>query len=340
MIWRSLRRHWFLFGLGFAFAIGFGAGPKAAWLLDLPYLRSGFVFTVMWITGLTLRGDAIRRCVAQPLGGAMACGLNMIIVPALCYVAAIVLTPELGGGLYVAGLAPCTLASAAIWTRRAGGDDSIALLTTIVTNLACVAVVPIGLWIGLGRQAEIPIVGQIQKLFWVVVVPLLLAQATRRLGGAAAADNNRGLLAFLAQIGILVMVFFGAIASRQLMDQSDQPMGWFAGAMLLMTILAAATVHVAALLGGIRLARLGGLSQDRQIAVGFSGSQKTLMVGLQIAIDCGVSVVPMIIYHLSQLFIDTYVADRWAIAHAKHGGNQPPDPTGSLSGNSGPTDAT
>jgi sodium/bile acid cotransporter 7 len=35
------------------------------------------------------------------------------------------------------------------------------------------------------------------------------------------------------------------------------------------------------------------------------------MVGLQIAIDCGVSVIPMLVYHLSQLIIDTVIADRW-----------------------------
>ena len=48
-----------------------------------------------------------------------------------------------------------------------------------------------------------------------------------------------------------------------------------------------------------------------RIAIGIAGSQKTLMVGLQIAIDCGVSVIPMLVYQLCQLVIDTVVAERW-----------------------------
>ena len=59
------------------------------------------------------------------------------------------------------------------------------------------------------------------------------------------------------------------------------------------------------------------MNSSRQIAIGLSGSQKTLMVGLQIAIDCGVSVIPMITYHLGQLLIDTIVADRWRRGSSK-----------------------
>jgi sodium/bile acid cotransporter 7 len=40
------------------------------------------------------------------------------------------------------------------------------------------------------------------------------------------------------------------------------------------------------------------------------------MIGLQIAIECGVSVLPMIVYHVGQLLIDTVVADRWKQKHS------------------------
>ena len=52
------------------------------------------------------------------------------------------------------------------------------------------------------------------------------------------------------------------------------------------------------------------LNRADQISVGFAGSQKTLMVGLQVAIDLGINVIPMVAYHISQLLIDTLVADR------------------------------
>src|SRR6056297_2999858 len=142
-MWRSIKRQWFLFGLGFAFAVGFAGSASFQWLLDMSSLRSLFVFLVMWITGVTLKADSLRHSVTQPLAATIACVINIVGVPLLCFLCMFVLPDALGGGLMVAGLVPCTLASAAIWTRRAGGDDSIALLTTVVTNLACVAVVPI-----------------------------------------------------------------------------------------------------------------------------------------------------------------------------------------------------
>ena len=73
----------------------------------------------------------------------------------------------------------------------------------------------------------------------------------------------------------------------------------------------ASTIHLVAMWLGIFLSRLLGLPRQSQIAVGISGSQKTLMVGLQIAIDCGVSVIPMMVYHLAQLLLDTLIVQRW-----------------------------
>ena len=51
------------------------------------------------------------------------------------------------------------------------------------------------------------------------------------------------------------------------------------------------------------------------MAVAFAGSQKTLMVGLLMAISLQVSILPMVAYHISQLFIDTLIAERFR-AHA------------------------
>jgi sodium/bile acid cotransporter 7 len=62
---------------------------------------------------------------------------------------------------------------------------------------------------------------------------------------------------------------------------------------------------------GVRTARFCGFSRGDQIAVGFSGSQKTLMVGLLMAITLKVSILPMVAYHCLQLFVDTLIADAY-----------------------------
>lgn len=317
-----IRSNWFLLALAVSYAIGhFGAFAMQA-VADQVWLRSALVFAVMWAMGVTLKPDAIRRSLKQPTASVLAVMTNMFLVPMLCFPTQLFLSDPMFGGLMVASLVPCTLASASVWTRKAEGDDSVSMVTTTVTNLACVVVVPVGVWIALAVDAEVPLLAQMKKLALFVVLPMVLAQVMRRggltgsglTGGGLTgrglgewADRNKKRISTAAQLGILVMVFFGAIKGRIFSEQSEEAL---LGSLPLVAI-AALAVHLIALGFGVGSAKLMGLPRDQQIAVGISGSQKTLMVGLQIAIDCGVSVLPMLIYHVLQLFADTLIVERW-----------------------------
>ncbi len=312
-MWASLTKHWFLTALAVCFAAGYFAADPLAPLLEMSLLRSGIVFIVMWAMGVTLRAETIRKSITKPLPSVIAILANVLLVPLLCLPTMWLLPEKLFGGLFVTAIVPCTLASASVWTRKAGGDDSIAMMTTVVTNLACVIVVPLGIWLVLAQQAEIDAVAQVRKLAIIVVAPLVLAQLMRRAGAGKWADRQKQRLSLLGQVGILVMVVFGAVASGSAAEGAggeavEASASWFAAAIVLAS---AVVVHCVALSLGIITAKRFKMSRESQIAVGIAGSQKTLMVGLQIAIDCGVSVVPMIVYHLGQLVIDTVVADRW-----------------------------
>ena len=79
-------------------------------------------------------------------------------------------------------------------------------------------------------------------------------------------------------------------------------------------------IHTVTLMAGLFGARLLGFRVEDQAAIAFSCSQKTLPIGVLLATDPGMFgggdypfvVFPMIMYHASQLFIDTLVADRLA----------------------------
>lgn len=183
------------------------------------------------------------------------------------------------------------------------------MMTTVVTNLVCFVVAPAGLALLLSQSSQIDYMDQVQKLFLLVGLPILLAQVVRRLGGAVWADQRKNALSLVALSGILAMVTLGAVESSRRIAQGDAALGgpgW-----VLAMIGLAVLVHVAALLSGIGAAQMFRLRPPQQIAIGIAGSQKTLMVGLEIAIGCGASMLPMIAYHISQLVIDTIVVDRW-----------------------------
>ncbi|MDE0862473.1 MAG: bile acid:sodium symporter [Rubripirellula sp.] len=308
-MWEKLAKHWFLVALAISFAVGYFWAEAWSHLLEWQLLRGGIVFVVMWAMSITLRNDAIRKSYARPLPSLLSIGISVLLVPLLCLPTIYWLPESLFGGLFIAAIVPCTLASASVWTRRAGGDGSVAMMTTVVTNLACVVVAPIGIWLVLSTHAEIDVVGQVMKLSIIVVLPLLLAQSMRRMGAADWADRNRGRLSGLGQAGMLVMVAIGAATCGVTDTSSSIEVTPWLIAMLI--FVSAAGLHTVTLFLGIFFSRCMGLDRGKQIAVAISGSQKTLMVGLQMAIDCGVSVVPMIVYHLYQLVFDTVVVDHW-----------------------------
>lgn len=326
-MWASLTKHWFLTALAICYAFGYFGASHLQSLSEMTWLRSGVVFVVMWAMGVTLKAETIRSSLTRPLPSLVSIAINMVVVPLVCLPTMWLLPEKLFGGLFVTAIVPCTLASASVWTRKALGDDSIAMMTTVVTNLACVIVVPVGILLVLSQQAEVDVSQQIKKLAAVVVLPLLLAQGMRGKGAAAWADRNKPRLSLLGQCGILVMVVFGAVSSATIVDTggaSSAPIGWL---VLSTLILAAAVVHTLSLLIGVVAARFFRMDRASQIAIGIAGSQKTLMVGLQIAIDCGVSVIPMLIYHICQLVIDTLIAARWKTETQRKSGPVLPEPT-------------
>ncbi len=83
------------------------------------------------------------------------------------------------------------------------------------------------------------------------------------------------------------------------------------------TLLGCVVVHMAGLILGLVGGRVVCLSRPDRIAVGFAGSQKTLPVGLLLFSayyrdDYPLAVLPLLLYHLAQLLLDTLIAYRLA----------------------------
>ena len=306
----------------------------ADWLSGLnshAWARTLIVCVVMGLMALPIPFELIRKSLSRPWPALLASTINMVGVPLLAWLAASTLPPYLGGGLIVAATIPCTLASAAVWTRRAGGDDTVAILVTLITNLMCVVVTPLWLVALLGRSVDLQIAPLVKELVLVVLLPMAVAQALRLNRRVAQwAERRKSRLALACQIGILTMVLLGAIQMGQRMHlphpttaaealrgtpvAMPPPSATFFE--IVWTVLMAAVVHLVAMAVGWHIAARTGVSRAQQIGVAISGSQKTLMIGLKLAMDCGVSILPMVAYHVGQLLMDTFIADRWRSATA------------------------
>lgn len=264
----------------------------------------------MFLMGLAFSRGSLAESLRRPQAALLAIAMNVIAVPVLASAAACLLPALLGGGLIVVASVPCTLASASLWTRRAGGEVAVSMLVTVITNLFCFLIAPATLLLLLRQSVELDFQHQAAKLALLVVAPLSVAQLLRANRQVASLVTRRiHWLSTVSQLGILSMVLLGMVVTVDRMHQNEASVA--PGDVLLMIALAG-MIHVAVLWLGWAIAGRLNLPRRQRIAVAISGSQKTLMVGLQIAIDCGVSMIPMIAYHISQLFIDTLIANRWS----------------------------
>ncbi len=321
-------QHWFLLALIVVLAVGFTwAGPLAEGADQFP--RQALVAVVLFLMSWSLDSTALFHAVRRPSAAVLGVAVNLLVVPLAAWCAARVLPAPLDMGLMLTAALPCTLASAAVWTRRAGGNDAVALVVTMVTNFGCFLFTPLLLWLMTGADVQDRLTtGQlVWRLFLIAVLPMAAGQLLRCLPPAARwATRHKAALSTLCQLGILTMVLIGAVQSALKLSSSGAGTTGWQGWLLMLA--AVVTVHLVALYLGFGLGRGLQLPRADWIAVGLAGSQKTLMIGLDLALtlNLGIGILPMIAYHALQLVWDTLVADRLA---AGPPANRPPPGDGS-----------
>jgi sodium/bile acid cotransporter 7 len=176
--------------------------------------------------------------------------------------------------------------------------------------VACALITPALLVWLIGRSVKIDLWGLASSLFVLVLVPIAIGQTLRLSKQFAVAVNRRKvLLSTLCQVGILSMVMLGAVQMGNRLASTSAAVTSLASILLVVALTLFA--HVTTLVLAWYLAEVTGVQRPQRIAVALSGSQKTLMIGLKLAMDCGVSILPMVIYHVGQLIVDAFIADWW-----------------------------
>jgi sodium/bile acid cotransporter 7 len=104
------------------------------------------------------------------------------------------------------------------------------------------------------------------------------------------------------------MLLAGAVTSSNTLSATDavapEALDWVT------LVFAVVTVHCLLLGLGWMISQWAGFPYTEKLAVSIAGSQKTLPVGLEVAaLIGGLAVLPMIVYHVTQLLIDTLLIE-------------------------------
>ncbi|MEW4452746.1 bile acid:sodium symporter [Bremerella sp. JC817] len=323
------RRYWFLAALLLVVVSGFTFSPNLRVLPELKLLRNTIVVTVLFLMAFPLAFGDLHKAVQRPKAAMLATFINAGLLPVFAWIVSLLTFGDFAIGINLMAAIPCTLASAAVWTRRAGGNDSVALIVTIVTNSLCFLITPFWLLWTTGSQITITVwpdeasgglslVSMMTSLLLLVMLPMLAGQLARLIPYAGHwATRNKFTLGIFAQLGVLCMVLLGCISCGLKLRNlpTDQMPTILSFAVMMVLVLG---LHFGTLLLGIGVSRQLRLPRQEEIAIAFAGSQKTLMIGLAIATEFytanPLAILPMVTYHVGQLLLDTAVAESYIAA--------------------------
>ncbi|MEZ6132048.1 MAG: bile acid:sodium symporter [Planctomycetaceae bacterium] len=318
-----LQRHWFLVGLVVLIPSAITAaqsGASSALIQTVDAVPTSYcTAAILFLMAVTLNSGRLFDSLRRPAPVFTACAVNQLAIPVLCLpLLALQKSADMKVGLLIAASVPCTMAAASVWTRRAGGNDAVSLLVTLITNGLCFVVTPAWMTLGATWFNTADTASQLQfsdlmlKLTLAALCPAIIGQCLRlSVHIRTYVDAHKTSFSNVAQAIILTLVFISAFRGGLKFGQDGMSNGVrhleFAGVWLSVIGLHLSGMGIAWLSSGW----LRFHDADRA-ACAIAGSQKTLPIGILVSQATGLpfSLLPILLYHASQLFIDTWIADR------------------------------
>lgn len=288
-------------------------GEAAALLSPLTNIAIGILF---FLHGARLSRQAIIAGVAHWRFHLAALALTFVLFPVLALafrgIAGALLPSALLTGLIYLCVLPSTVQSSIAYTAMANGNVPAAICSASLSNLVGVFATPVLASILIGAQGAAATLASIQMIVTQILLPFIAGHLMRPLVGDFV-DRHKAMLAWFDRGVILAIVyraFSNATVERLWMQLS---LGDFVIVFVVVSVLLAAAIVGAAL-----AAKALGFDQADKIALTFCGVQKSLASGAPMAnvlfpaATVGAILLPLMIYHQTQLMVGAIMARRFS----------------------------
>ena len=311
-----LQRQFLPVGLLAVAVVGFFFPRPGLYMAELPtqYVAVSIIFL---LSGLMLKTDEIHAALAAWKAMSWGCVSILFATPFLGAAIAFQfpMDPAFQFGLALFCCMPTTLTSGVALTAQARGNVALALLLTVVTNIAGIFTVPFvlaHLLSSLG-QVELSAGDLFAKLCLSILLPLGIGKYLRRfaIDWINAQRSRLTLASNAALISIPWMKF----------SESSGPLAEVEPVSLLILVVSGLAIHALYLLLNGGACVLLQLEAAAHRAVVLMASQKTLPVAMTVLAflpDSAVSpeqkgliAIPCIVFHLGQISADAVIATRW-----------------------------
>ena len=187
-----LGKHWFLItlALGLSSTLLFPSPMHGVTDFWEPRLTVGLsLFLMAW----TMPAHSLVAEFRQPYASLWAVVLSYGLVPLSAWLLGLAAPVDVQIGLILVSSVPCTLSSAILWTRLAGGNEATALLAVMGTIVISWFATP--LLLNLLTETSLAanaVTGIMLDLILSLIVPMLVGQALRLIPACARFDSRRG----------------------------------------------------------------------------------------------------------------------------------------------------
>jgi len=285
-------------------------GPSS--VLPIHMLRSIGIFLIFFNQGVQLPGEELRRGLINWRLHLMVQSAVYLVFPLLTFLllhlgGGLLEQPDLRRGFLYLSFVPTTITSAVALTGMAHGAVTGALFNCTLSAVLGVFITPAlsVAFLGAGEsEGSVTLVETLLSVATTILLPLGLGQAAR---GKLSTFYHRHKVFFKRlNSGIILYIIWAAFCQSFLRDTWNQVppaslLMSFIGVLLLLLIMSAGLWTVSG---------WGGFPTPVRIAALFSGSQKTLAMGLPLSAlifppetELSLILLPLLMYHPAQLIL-------------------------------------
>lgn len=307
-----IKKHWFFIGIAVMAALAFSLPEISIVIKQYEILNIG-IFLAFLLTGLSLETSSVLNQIKDVKVLIAALFSSLIFFPVAAYYAARFFMdgwPDFVMGALIIGAAPVTVASGTVMTAMAGGNVPLSLFICVLGNFAAIFTIPfmLNLILAVDNTAiQLPILQMLMGLTLKVLLPTMIGQVLRP-------RVKHRLPPHKAKISIFNQCIVLLIILNALASSTDSILN--VGSVLFLVLSFMIGLHVFMLIFNQYLARVIGLDLPSIAAFTIHTSQKTLTVSYLVwagyfAAAYPMALIPAIVYHLTQMIMDTFVAYRF-----------------------------
>jgi predicted Na+-dependent transporter len=217
---------------------------------------------------------------------------SFIVMPLLGYIIGKLFfsaNPLMFTGVMISSAVSTTMVSAIVWTSITKGNESLAMVLSIITSIACVFAAPLVLYLSLRATIEIPVTRMIQDLFLVIILPVVISQLIRHFLKMDYKKLSK-ISKIMGQVIILSVILMATSTPKNF------------GLTVILSVLCAAVIQYLTIsIFSYKAARLFN-SKSNAIAIMYCSSQKALSTAALISMtyfDPATSIY-VLVYHIFQ----------------------------------------